>query len=292
MNEIKGFFYGFLGVFIFSFTLPATRFAVLELPPLFIALGRASLAGIVSIFILATTKSKLPNKKQFYQLIITALGVVIGFPVFSAWSMQFLPSSHGAIVLGLLPILTVIFSSFFFKVKPSFGFWICAFLGSTIVIGYTFLQGLGKIGWADLALFAGVSTAAIGYAVGSKLSQDLGGWRVICWSLAIMFPFIVIPTFFLFPNNAAEISIQSWSGFLYLSLMSQLIGFVFWYHGLAIGGVFRVSQVQLLQPFMTIIAANLLLAEILDALTIISCILIIVIIAISKRMPIYNNNPL
>jgi drug/metabolite transporter (DMT)-like permease len=285
-NETKGMIFGLLGVTAFGLTLPATRFAVAYLDPVFIGLGRAVVAAVVAAVLLALAKQALPSRRQFVRLGITALGVVVGFPVLSAWAMQTVPASHGGVVLGLLPLATAIAGVLISKEHPSWGFWLTGAIGSALVISYALLQGVGRFEWGDLALFGAIVAAALGYAVGGQLSRELGGWQVICWALVVSFPFILMPAIMQAPQAGFALPWNLWLSFLYLALVSQLAGFFFWNKGLALGGVARVSQTQLLQPFITIIASVVLIHEALDAMTIVFALLVVGSVAINKRMPV------
>ncbi len=285
-NESKGMWLGFFGIAIFSLTLPATRFITPYFDPLFIGLGRASVAAVIAAIILFIFKQPKPNKQQIKGLAITALGVVIGFPVLTSWAMETVDASHAGVVIALLPLFTALFGALIAGERPSIRFWIIGFIGAAIVTSYALLQGNLSIQKGDLLLLAGSLLGALGYAVGGQLSQQLGGWQVICWVLVLSFPFIIIPTLLAQPDNLAAIPINIWLSFTYLALMSQLFGFFLWYKGLAIGGIARVSQVQLSQPFLTIIASLILLGEHFDLITIIFAIAIVLVIAISRKMPI------
>lgn len=278
--------FGFLGVTAFGLTLPATRFVVPHLNPVFIGLGRAVVAALVAAVLLLLARGTLPTKRQFTRLGIVALGVVVGFPVLSAWAMQTVPASHGGVVLGLLPLATAIAGVLISKEHPSFGFWLSGAVGSALVVSYAWLQGVGGFQWGDLALLGATIAAAIGYAVGGQLARELGGWQVICWALVVSFPFILIPALMQAPAAGLALPLNVWLSFTYLALVSQLAGFFFWNKGLALGGVARVSQTQLLQPFITIIASVMLLHEILDATTIVFALLVVGTVAINRKMPI------
>ncbi|HFC91659.1 MAG TPA: DMT family transporter, partial [Leucothrix mucor] len=195
-------------------------------------------------------------------------------------------ASHAGVVIALLPLFTALFGALIAGERPSMRFWIIGFIGAAIVTSYALLQGNLSIQKGDLLLLAGSLLGALGYAVGGKLSQQLGGWQVICWVLVLSFPFIIIPTLLAQPDNLMDIPTNVWLSFAYLALMSQLFGFFLWYKGLAIGGIARVSQVQLSQPFLTIIASLLLLGEHFDLTTVIFAIAIVLVIAISRKMPI------
>lgn len=287
-SESKGMLLGLIAVILFALTLPATRFVVDYLNPVFIGLGRAALAAVIAAALLLVSKQPLPTKSQYLKLSIIACGVVVGFPVLSAFAMQTVPASHGGVVLGILPLATACASVFISNEKPTFGFWISAIFGSALVIIYSIYKGANTLHFGDLALFAAVISAAIGYAVGGKLSKEMGGWQVICWALVISLPFITVPTFLQQPENWASIPVYAWLSFLYLALFSQLIGFFFWNKGLALGGISRVSQIQLVQPFITIIASAILLAERLEISSVIFAVLVVATVGIGKTMPIHK----
>jgi len=287
-NETKGMILGTIGVSAFGLTLPATRVIVPYLDPIFIGLGRAILAAAFAAIFLLWFRQKIPTKNQIYQLAIVALGVVIGFPVCSSWAMQHVPASHGAIVLGILPLVTAIVGALMGTERPSFSFWLISAVGSGLVVLYAVSQGSGEIQVADVALLAAILSAAIGYAVGAKLSKELGGWQVICWALVLAFPFILIPAINYAPTSLSTMPLMGYVSFLYLALVSQLFAFFLWYKGLALGGVARVSQVQLLQPFITLFASALFLGEVIDIETMIFVLLVASSVWLGKHMPIKN----
>ncbi len=289
-DESKGMFLGLVGVVSFGLTLPATRFIIPYFEPVFIGLGRAVIASFVAAFLLIATKQTRPSRNQFYQLLGVASGVVVGFPILSAWAMQTVPASHGGVVLGVLPLATAIVGSVVSNEKPSVAFWICGIVGSAVVIAYSLLQGVGEFQTGDFFLLGAIVSAATGYALGGKLSKEIGGWQVICWALVISFPFIIVPAWLEAPQDAVgSLPLNVILSFLYLALVSQLFGFFFWNKGLALGGVARVSQTQLLQPIVTLVASALLINETINVQTIVFATLVIVTVAIGKKMPIYQH---
>lgn len=289
-DESKGMFLGLVGVVSFGLTLPATRFIIPYFEPVFIGLGRAVIASFVAALLLIATKQTRPSKNQFYQLLGVASGVVVGFPILSAWAMQTVPASHGGVVLGVLPLATAIVGSMVSNEKPSVAFWICGIVGSAVVIAYSLLQGVGEFQTGDFFLLGAIVSAATGYALGGKLSKEIGGWQVICWALVISFPFIIVPAWLEAPQDAVgSLPLNVILSFLYLALVSQLFGFFFWNKGLALGGVARVSQTQLLQPIVTLVASALLINETINVQTIVFATLVIVTVAIGKKMPIYQH---
>ncbi len=288
-NESKGMILGFLGVAAFGLTLPATRFIVPYFDPIFIGLGRAVIASIVAAFILIATRQSRPTRHQFMQLSVVALGVVLGFPVLTAWAMETVPASHGGVVLGVLPLATVVAAVIVSREKPSVGFWIFSLIGSIVVVTYSLLQGFGSFQLGDLLLIGAILSAGLGYALGGKLSKELGGSQVICWALVISFPFIIFPAWMQAPEeNFSNIPLNVLLSFLYLALVSQLFGFFLWNKGLALGGIARVSQTQLVQPFVTLVASAYLIDETVSLQTILFAILVVCIVAIGKKMPIHE----
>ena len=283
-SESKGMWLGLIGVAIFSLTLPFTRIAVADLNPALVAFGRAVVAGLCSLALLAWMKAPRPNARQLRGLIVTALGVVVGFPLFSSIAMRYVPASHGAVVVGLLPLATALFGALRFGERPSSGFWLAALAGSAIVIGFALREGGGTFHLADLALFAAVVTAAMGYAEGGRLAQSMGGQQVIAWALVISLPVMVPASLWLGWKYGVSASPSAWLAFAYVSLFSMFIGFFFWYKGLALGGIARVGQVQLFQPFMTLLGAAVIVGETLDASNLIFALAVIVVVGIGRRM--------
>jgi drug/metabolite transporter (DMT)-like permease len=288
-QENRGMWLGVVGVAIFSLTLPFTRMAVAELNPVFVALGRAVVAAFGSAALLWYLGAVRPTASQWRALSIVSLGVVVGFPLFATLAMVYVPASHGAIVLGILPLATALFGALRCGERPSPGFWLAALAGSAIVIGFA-LTDHGDAGnglqWADLALFAAVIAAAMGYAEGARLSQTMGGQQVISWALVLALPILLPITAWFGWRYGVVASPRAWAGFVYVSLFSMFIGFFFWYKGLALGGIARVGQTQLVQPFLTLVGAALILHEPLQLRQILFACAVIAVVAIGRRMPV------
>ena len=282
-RETLGFLLGFLGVLIFSVTLPATRHAVAWLDPLFIGLGRTTLASLLAGAMLLVFRQSLPRGRQWAQLIAISLGVVIGFPYLSAWALQTVDSAHGGVVLGVLPLATAVAGARFAGERPSRVFWFWAVLGSALVVAFSLWEGAGGIAWADLALLGAVAAAAVGYALGAQVSKSLGGWQTISWALLLAQP-LVIP---LVGQQAGwrlpEAPGEAWLSFAYVAVFSQFLGFFFWYRGLALGGIGKVGQVQLLQTFLTLFFAWLLLGEGITWETLAFASLVVGTVALGRR---------
>lgn len=286
--EVRGLFFGLLAVLAFSLTLPATRVAVAALDPVFVGLGRSLIAALIALFLLVLTRPCLPSRSQWRGLVMVAAGVIVGFPLLTAWAMERVPAAHGAILLGILPLATAATGALRAGERPSAGFWIAAVLGSILVVGFALLSGAGRPTPADLALLGAVLAAALGYAEGGRLAQTLGGWQVICWALVLAAPFLMIPVLLTSPSQAAltSIPIDAWIAFAYVALISQLFGFFLWYHALAVGGIARVSQIQLLQPFFTLFAAGLWFGEHITPLMIAFVVAVMLVVAVGRKMPI------
>jgi drug/metabolite transporter (DMT)-like permease len=285
-NETVGLLYGLLGVIAFSGTLPATRIAVTNLDPTFVGLGRALVAALLAAVLLRIKEQPIPPRQYWRSLAIVAAGVIVGFPLLSAWAMHQLPASHGAIVIGILPLGTAIAGALRAGERPSLGFWITSLFGSAAVVIFAVITGNGTIQFADTALIGAVIAAALGYAEGGKLARKLGGWQVICWSLVFAAPILTVPIAFVILQHHISASPYAWLGFGYVSVISMFFGFFAWYHGLAIGGIVRVGQVQLLQPFLTIFFSALLLGEKINFVTMIAAVIVVLSVAIASKQSI------
>ncbi|KTC43633.1 MAG: DMT family transporter [Pseudomonas sp.] len=257
----SGWLNGFLGVLIFSGSLPATRVAVAEFDPVFLTVARATIAGVLALAILLLFKERRPGKQQVLPLAIVALGVVLGFPLLTALALQYVTSAHSIVFLGLLPLATAVFGVIRGGERPRPVFWLFSILGSLLVMGYAFSQGLTASPQGDLLMLLSVLVCGLGYAEGAKLSRTLGGWQVISWALVLSLPVMIILTLLTLPATFNGISLPAWGSLAYVSVFSMLIGFVFWYRGLAQGGIAAVGQLQLLQPFFGLALAASLLHE-------------------------------
>ncbi|MDD2700292.1 MAG: DMT family transporter [Sideroxydans sp.] len=290
-RENLGMLLGLIGVAGFSGTLPATRLAVAELDPTLVGLGRSVVAALFAAVLLLLLRQRLPSRHQIRSLFIVAAGVVIGFPILSAWALQQLPASHGAIVVAVLPLLTALAGSLRSQMRPSPGFWLTSLASCAAVLGFSISSGNGGLQAADLILLASVAAGAIGYAEGGELAKEMGGWQVICWALVLTAPLLILPVGIAAWQHGFSASDEAWSGFVYVSLISQLIGFFLWYQGLALGGVVRVSQVQYLQPFMTLTIAAMVLGEPVTPSMLSIAAFIVIMVALGKRMPVVAAKP-
>jgi drug/metabolite transporter (DMT)-like permease len=293
---MKAYLLGILGVVIFAMTFPMTRLAVgtvdaPQLSPWFSAFGRAAVAGLLSLVYLAFTSQlkaqSRPKQVDWLPLTITATGVVFGFPLLTAWALRYVESIHAAVLIGFLPLATAALGARMARQRPSAGFWVCATVGSALVVIYALLHNQKSsfiFHPADLLLVLAVLCAAIGYAYGAVISARLGGQHVICWALVISLPITVPVSLYLLPTSA--IATSAWLGFGYISVFSMWLGFFAWYRALALGGTVRMSQIQLVQPLLSIAFAVPILGERLDLITVVFALAIITIVFIGKKMPI------
>ena len=257
----NGWLNGFIGVLLFSGSLPATKLAILGFSPLFLTFARATIAGLLALAALTFFKQKRPNRKQIVPLIIVALGVVLGYPLLSALALQHITSAHSIVFVGLLPLATALFGVWRGGERPKPLFWLFSIAGSFLVIGYAVAQGLTASPAGDLLMLAAIIVCGLGYAEGARLSKTLGGWQVISWALLISLPVMLPLSFIYMPPGFENINAGAWISLAYVSLFSMFIGFVFWYKGLAQGGVASVGQLQLLQPFFGLALAAFILHE-------------------------------
>jgi drug/metabolite transporter (DMT)-like permease len=260
-SALSGWLNGLLGVVIFSGSLPATRIAVLEMSPFFLTFLRASLAGLLAIVLVYALREPRPQRAQLFPLLIVSGGVVIGFPLLTALALQHVTSAHSIVFLGLLPLCTAIFAVLRGGERPKRAFWLFSLLGSLLVVAFALAQSHAVSLTGDLLMLAAVIVCGLGYAEGAALTRTLGGWQVICWALILSLPVMLPAAWLTQPATLVDISAQAWGALGYVSLFSMLIGFIFWYNGLARGGIAAVGQLQLLQPFFGLALSALLLNE-------------------------------
>jgi drug/metabolite transporter (DMT)-like permease len=256
-----GWINGFIGVVIFSGSLPATRLAVMQLDPVFLTVARAAIAGMLAVLLLLAFRQKRPDRSDLSSLVIVALGVVVGFPLLTALALQHVTSAHSIVFIGLLPLATAIFGVVRGGESPKLAFWLFSLLGSAAVAGFALAQDLTASPAGDVLMLAAIIVCGLGYAEGAKLSRKLGGWQVISWALVLSLLPMILLTIIYMPPSFSGIEIPVWISLAYVSLFSMLIGFVFWYRGLALGGIAAVGQLQLLQPFFGLGLAAWLLHE-------------------------------
>ncbi|WP_027170973.1 DMT family transporter [Methylobacterium sp. 10] len=252
---------GLLGVIIFSASLPATRVAVADFTPIFLTSARAVIAALLGAAMLLSLRQKRPERSDLTSLVIVAIGVVVGFPLLTALALQHITSAHSIVFIGLLPLATAIFGVIRGGERPSPVFWLFSGIGGLTVAGFALLRSGGGSLTGDLLMVSAILLCGLGYAEGATLSRRLGGWQVISWALVLALPVMAVIALASLPPAWTGIGLPAWIGLAYVSVFSMLVGFVFWYRGLALGGIAGVGQLQLLQPFFGLALAGLLLHE-------------------------------
>ncbi|KWI43131.1 DMT family transporter [Burkholderia stagnalis] len=260
-KSTDGWLSGMLGVIIFSGSLPATRVAVQGLDPMFLTFARASIAGALGLLLLVALKQPRPTRGETVSLAIVALGVVVGFPLLTALALRHVTSAHAIVFVGLLPLATALFGVWRGGERPRLPFWIFSLVGSAAVAAFALRNGGEASPVGDALMFASIVACGLGYAEGARLSRQLGGWQVISWALVLSLPVMLPLAWVTRPATFGGIDAGALWGLAYVSLFSMLIGFVFWYRGLALGGIAGVGQLQLLQPFFGLVLAAGLLHE-------------------------------
>jgi drug/metabolite transporter (DMT)-like permease len=278
-----GLLLGFIGVVIFGGTLPATRLALEGFDPFFITSARSAIAGVCALALLGILRRRLPPKQAWGSLVIAALGVVLGFPLFMALAMQTLPAAHGGVVLGVMPIATAIVAGMIPDERPGLAYWIAALVGAALVILFALRHGAGGIAIGDLFLLLAVVFGSIGYGYSGRLTAIMPGWEIISWAMVISLPFTLPATWLFLPADLLRVPLEPWLGLLYAALFSQWISFFAWNAGVSICGLSKVSQLQLLQPFVTIALAAVVNHEVIDFETILFAGAVVATVAISSR---------
>ena len=282
-KQKSGWVYGFIGVVIFSASLPATRVAVAEFDPIFLTFIRAAIAGALAAALLVMFAQNRPARSDLASLLIVAIGVVVGFPLATALALEHITSARSIVFIGLLPLATAIFGVVRAGDAPRPAFWLFSIAGSALVAGFALTQDFSLSWEGDLLMFAAIVTCGLGYAEGGKLARKLGGWQVISWALVLSLPVMAPFAIYTMPEAFTGISLQAWVALGYVSVFSMLIGFVFWYRGLAEGGVASVGQLQLLQPFMGLVLAATLLQEVISWPMLVVSVAVVACVAGAKK---------
>ena len=291
-QENLGLWLGLLGVAIFAMTVPMTRLATgsvdaPQLSPWFVTFGRAVLAASLSALFLLLTRSPLPRSVHVRPLLAAALGNCVGFPLMLGLALRHVSASHAAVILALLPLATAALAAWVMHHRAHWGFWACAALGAALVLLFSVYR-TGQLGqgwslqWADLLLVGAVLSAALGYVFGARVTPELGAERVICWVCLLALPVTLPGALVTWPTQSVNTS--AWLGFAYVGSMSMWAGFFAWFRGLVLGGAMRVSQVQLLQPFLSIVFATILLGEALDPVAVAFAAAVMVTVFVSRKM--------
>ncbi len=285
----RGWLLGLLGVAIFAMTLPMTRLAVgdaaaPQLPPAFLTAGRAAVAGLLSLLYLAAVRAPRPARTLWPALAICAIGTVVGFPLGIALALREVQAMHAAVVTGVLPLATALLAAWVWRQRPSAAFWVCAVTGCALVLAFAAWKGGGHLVAADGWLLMAVLSAAVGYVAGARASAVMPAPQVICWVLVGSLPLTLPVALWLWPEAPA--SAAAWGGFAYTAVFSMWLGFFAWYRGLTLGGVVRVSQVQLLQPFLALLFAVPVLGERLDGVTVLFSLAVVGVVFVGRRLPV------
>lgn len=291
-RENSGLWLGLLGVFIFGLTLPMTRLATgtvdaPQMSPWFVTWARAALAGGLSAVYLLAVRAPWPLAEQRGPLYLSLAGNVIGYPLLLGWALRHVTASHAAVITSLMPLATAAAAAWLMHQRARLGFWVFAALGSALVVTYSVLRAaqMGQgyaMTWADMLLVGAVVAGSLGYVAGTKVTASMGAEKVISWVCVLALPITLPGAWLTWPEHT--IAPSAWLALIYVGVFSMWAGFFAWFRGLSLGGPLRVSQLQLLQPFITILAAVPLLGESLDAMTLGFALLVVATVFIGRRM--------
>ena len=280
-----GLLLGFLGMCLFAGTLPATRLAVSGFDPLFLPVARATLAGLAGVIVLLATRRRMLPRSLWFEMFIAAVCTVVGFPLFAALAMMTVPAAHGGVVLGILPLATAAAAAIFAHERPSLGFWLASAIGAIIVVTFMLRRNEGgAFSAGDLFLLGTVASGALGYTFSGRLAARMPGWEVISWQVVIFLPLAALATFALWPADIANVPVSSWTGLGYVGFVSQYTAFFVFNAALAIGGIARVGQVMLLQPFVIVALALPVNGEPISIETILFAAAVVAMVLIGQRM--------
>lgn len=274
---------GFIGVLIFSGSLPATRVGLADFAPLFLTSARAVIAALLGAALLIAMREKRPLRGDLLPLAIVSLGVVVGFPLLTAFALQSINSAQSIVFIGLLPLSTALFGVLRAGERPSAVFWMFSVTGAALVAGFALSATADMAVQGAVLMIGAVIVCGLGYAEGARLSRRLGGWQVISWALVLSLPVMLPLALWTLPQDLGAVSMSGWLALAYVSLFSMMIGFIFWYRGLALGGIASVGQLQLLQPFLGFVLAAGLLHEKVSLPMLATALLVVLCVAGSRR---------
>jgi drug/metabolite transporter (DMT)-like permease len=283
-RETFGFLLGLVGMMMFAGTLPATRLAVGSIDPLFLTAARTTIAGCAGVATLLVTRRTLPVHAKWREFVVTGLCTIVGFPVLMALAMTTVPASHGGVVLGILPLATTAAAALIANERPSVGFWLASAAGAAVVVAFVLSRGGGGFSLGDLFLVGTVIAGSLGYTLSGWLSMRMPGWEVISWQVALFLPLSVVAAVLLWPDNLASVPWPAWAGLAYVALVSQFLSFFVFNAAMALGGVARIGQVMLLQPFVIVALAWPVDGEPIQFSTMAYAAAVVLLVVIGQRM--------
>lgn len=283
MERTTGWGSGLLGVIIFSGSLPATRVAIADFSPMFLTSARAAIAALLGAVFLFAFRQTRPERRDILPLTLVAIGGVVGFPLLTALALQHITAAHSIVFIGLLPLATAIFGVLRGGERPKPAFWLFSIVGAAAVAGFALYGSNDGTLTGDLLMIAAILVCGMGYAEGAILSRRLGGWQVISWALLLSLPIMAAIALLTLPHAWSNVGVPAWIGLAYVSIFSMMVGFIFWYRGLALGGIAGVGQLQLLQPFFGFLLAAIFLGEPIAWTMIASTVVVVVCVAGAKR---------
>jgi drug/metabolite transporter (DMT)-like permease len=286
----RGLWLGVLGMIVFAGTIPMTRLAsgsneAPQLSPVFVAFGRAGVAGLLSVAYLLLTRAPWPRRQHWPLLLASTLGNVVGWPLMLGLAVRRVDAMHASVIAGLMPLATAAAGALLLRQRPSRGFWGFALLGAALVVAFAAWSGAGRPQVGDLLLLGAVIASSIGYITGSRVSSGpraLTAEQTISWVIVLALP-VTLPVL-VAQWPAAPVHASAWGGFAYVSVLSMWMGFFAWYRGMDWGGTLRVSQVQLLQPFISILLSVPLLGERLRPATLGFSLAVMACVYLGRRM--------
>jgi drug/metabolite transporter (DMT)-like permease len=281
-RETLGLLLGLTGVVIFGGTLPFTKLALTAFSPAFVGFGRAAIASVAAAAVLAAFGKRL-QRQHVAMLFLAGLLLVFGFPLMSTVAMETVPAAHGAVVLGVLPLTTSIFAALIGGERPSVLFWLCGIAGAALVVFFAIRDSGMSLSTGDIWLFMAGIAASLGYVISGKVARNMPGWEVICWALVLTAPLSIAGTAVLFRHDYLHAQAAAVAALGYLSFGSMFFGFFAWNVGLAMGGIARVSQVQLLQAFVTIAISALMLGEAITGQTLLFALAVVAVVMLGRK---------
>ena len=283
----SGLRWAFLGVLLFSFSLPLTKVALGGFSPYLTATGRAVIAGAVASALLAARRVPWPGREHLRPLVFTMIGAVFGWPILLALALERTTAAHAAVIAAFMPLTTALFAVLRFHERVSRQFWLAATFGTAALVAFALSRGGAEGGdlIADLLVVGAVLSSSWCYIEGAAITKAMPGWQVISWVVVIALPLTVPASLVLWFATSGEYqtTVTEWGALILLGISSMYLGFFAWYRGLSLAGAAYGGQVQQLQAPLTLLWSALLLGEVVTWVTVAAALAVVGAVAWAQR---------
>ena len=290
-DTLRGYFFALTAVIGFGATFIGVALGNESFDPITMSFGRVIPGAILAVFALKSAKQPLlPPREAFPAIFGVTAGIVIGFPLLSTLALQNIHPADAGVMVAVSPIVTSIAAIFIGHKKPRKLFWLAAALGSLSAATLAYLRGGSEFGggifWGYILMATAMVLASLGHLTGNYLAGKYKSFHVLCWAVIISIPIQLPGAIINWTINPITTmpTASAVFGFLYVSLFSIIIGNYMLNHGFYLIGLVKGSQLQLIQPIVTMILAIVVLHQTVAPITWIAAFAILASVAWSQRL--------